>query len=94
MSNGYKGTLSKKFQSAFLIKLTDVDENDNENKATVVVALMQKDSRLKRTKLMNDSAEEFIHFILFKVIFLLFFGFKRLIFINRKKIKFKLILKF
>jgi hypothetical protein len=51
-----------------LIKLTDVDQDDNENKATVVVALMQKDSRLKRTNLMNDSTEEFIHFIFFKVI--------------------------
>ena len=51
-----------------MIKLTDVDENDNENKATVVVALMQKDSRLKRTNLKKDSAEEFIQFKLFKVI--------------------------
>jgi hypothetical protein len=51
-----------------LIKLNDVDQDDNENKATVVVALMQKDSRLKRTKLKKDSAEEFIQFKLFKVI--------------------------
>jgi hypothetical protein len=61
-----------------LIKLTDVDEDDNENKATVVVALMQKDSRLKRTTLMNDSAEEFIHFILFRVIVSLIFDLKGL----------------
>ena len=51
----------------FFIKLTDVDQNDNENKATIVVALMQKDSRLKRTSSKKDSAEEFIQFKLFKV---------------------------
>jgi calpain, invertebrate len=51
----------------FFIKLTDVDEDDNENKATIVIALMQKDSRLKRAKTMKDSAEEFIQFKLFKI---------------------------
>ena len=32
----------------FLVSLVDVDKNDNENLATMFVALMQKDSRLKR----------------------------------------------
>ena len=45
-----------------------MDEDDNESKATVVVALMQKDSRLKRITSKKDSAEEFIQFKLFKVI--------------------------
>ena len=53
-----------------MIHLTDVDDNDNENLATVIVSLMQKDSRLKRIKTRQDSAEEFIQFKLFKVIIL------------------------
>lgn len=35
--------------------------------ATVIVALMQKDSRLKRIQQKTESAEEFIQFKLFKV---------------------------
>jgi len=50
----------------FLVTLTDVDKDDNENMATVIVALMQKDSRLKRTH-SDSSTEEFIQFKLFKV---------------------------
>lgn len=52
----------------FLIQVTDVDLEDNENLATVVIALMQKDCRLKRIKEKCDSAEEFIQFKLFKVV--------------------------
>ena len=35
--------------------------------ATIVVALMQKDTRLKRQELGGDQAEEYIQFRLFKV---------------------------
>jgi hypothetical protein len=51
----------------YLIKINDVDHYDNESKATVIVALMQKDSRLKRIKTKAESAEEFIQFRLYKV---------------------------
>ena len=51
----------------FLVTLTDVDHDDEENLATVIIALMQKDSRLKRLKARTESAEEFIQFRLFKV---------------------------
>ena len=51
----------------FLVTLTDVDHDDDENLATVIIALMQKDSRLKRIKARSESAEEFIQFRLFKV---------------------------
>lgn len=47
--------------------MNDVDYYDNENKATVIIALMQKDSRLKRIKTKADSAEEFIQFRLYKI---------------------------
>lgn len=50
-----------------MISLHDVDENDNESMATCIVALMQKDSRLKRVKTKTESGEEFIQFRLFKV---------------------------
>lgn len=52
----------------FLITLLDADDNDNENMATCVIALMQKDSRLKRVKSKTESGEEFIQFRLFKVL--------------------------
>lgn len=44
-----------------------MDDNDSESLATCIVALMQKDSRLKRTKSKTESGEEFIQFRLFKV---------------------------
>jgi len=49
----------------FLICVKDVDKNDN--KADLIVALMQKDSRLKRIQSRQDSCEEFIQFKLFKI---------------------------
>ena len=52
----------------FLVHLTDVDKDDNEEKATIIVSLMQKDSRLKRMERGEDSCEEYIQFKLFKVI--------------------------
>lgn len=51
----------------FLVQLFDVDKDDNEDKATVIVSLMQKDSRLKRMQTGNDSCEEYIQFKLFKI---------------------------
>ncbi len=51
----------------FLLHLTDCDSDDNDNKATVIVSLMQKDSRLKRLQTGEDSCEEYIQFKLFKV---------------------------
>ncbi len=51
----------------FQVKLTDVDKDDNENMATLIVALMQKDSRLKRRENYGEAAEEYIQFRLFKV---------------------------
>ena len=51
----------------FLINVNDVDREDSDNTATVVIALMQKDSRLKRIKTRSESSEEFIQFKLFKV---------------------------
>ena len=52
-----------------MVTLKDVDKDDNENKADLVIALMQKDSRLKRLQTRQDSCEEYIQFKLFKVIF-------------------------
>lgn len=51
----------------FLIRVNDVDLYDEENKATVIIALMQKDSRLKRIQTKSESAEEFIQFRLYKI---------------------------
>lgn len=51
----------------FLIQVNDVDLYDDENKATVIIALMQKDSRLKRVQTKTESAEEFIQFRLYKI---------------------------
>ena len=47
--------------------LTDVDHEDEENLATVIIALMQKDSRLKRTQERKVTQNEHIQFKLFKV---------------------------
>lgn len=51
----------------FMVKLVDVDENDSENKATVIVALMQKNSRLRRAR-SDESTEEYIQFRIYKVL--------------------------
>lgn len=45
----------------------DVDSDDDENKATVIIALMQKHSRQKRIQTRGQSAEESIGFKLFRV---------------------------
>ena len=49
-----------------MIKLVDVDKDDNEDKATIIVALMQKNSRLKRNK-SGESSEEYIQFRIYRV---------------------------
>ncbi|CAF0859466.1 unnamed protein product [Brachionus calyciflorus] len=51
----------------FLIKVNDVDRDDSEDMATVVIALMQKDSRIKRIKTKSESAEEFIQFKFYRI---------------------------
>lgn len=37
-----------------MVTLEDVDKNDNENMATVIIALMQQDSRLRKIHIEND----------------------------------------
>lgn len=51
----------------FLVQLTDVDNDDNEDMATIFVSLIQKDSRLKRTETGEDSCEEYIQFKIYKI---------------------------
>jgi len=51
----------------FFVKLSDVDKDDNENMATIIIALMQKDTRLKRIETKGDTAEEYLQFRLFKI---------------------------
>ncbi len=51
----------------FLINLTDVDKDDDEDLATMIISLMQKDTRLKRIQTKTDSCDEYIQFRLFKV---------------------------
>lgn len=51
----------------FMITLRDVDVNDDENMATVIISLMQKDTRLKRITSREESNEEFIQFRFYKV---------------------------
>lgn len=52
----------------FLVKLVDVDVNDDDNLATMIVALMQKFTREKRSQNHGQTAEEFIQFRLFRVL--------------------------
>ena len=51
----------------FLISLTDVDPTDNENMATLIISLMQKNTREKRFKTNGEPAEEAIQFRLYRV---------------------------
>ena len=51
----------------FLVKLENHEACENENTTTILIALMQKDGRLKRAHSNSDSAEEFIQFRLYKV---------------------------
>lgn len=51
----------------FLIKLVDYGHYEEDDTCGVLIALMQKDSRLKRMHTQGDSAEEFIQFRLYKI---------------------------
>ena len=52
----------------FVFTFFEVDRDEGENEATVIVSLMQKDSRLKRLKSCGESStEEYIQFRLYKV---------------------------
>ena len=48
----------------FIVNLKDVDKNDNENMATVIIALMQLDGRVNRMRSNNTLGinQECIHF--------------------------------
>ena len=52
----------------FLITLTDVDPIDNENMATIIVSLMQKNTREKRLKNRGQPAEEYLQFRLYRIV--------------------------
>jgi hypothetical protein len=52
----------------FLVTLTDVDKEDNENMATLIISLLQKYTREKRTQNKGESAEEFIQFRLYRIL--------------------------
>jgi calpain len=52
----------------YLIKLVDVDFEDNENLSTLIVALMQKYNREKRNMRNGQLIEDFIQFRVFKCI--------------------------
>lgn len=52
----------------FLISLVDVDPDDNENMATVIISLLQKYTREKRTQNRGESCEEFIQFRLYRIL--------------------------
>ena len=49
------------------IKLTDIEST--RNKASIIIALMQKFSREKRLRNDGEAAEEFLQFRLFKVMY-------------------------
>jgi hypothetical protein len=51
-----------------LITLTDVDPDDNENMATVIVSLLQKYTREKRTDNRGEPCEESIQFRLYRIL--------------------------
>lgn len=52
----------------FLITLTDVDPDDQENMATIIISLLQKFTREKRTQNKGESSEEFIQFRLYRIL--------------------------
>jgi hypothetical protein len=51
----------------YLVKLVEVDFDDNENMSTIIVALMQKNTREKRKQRNASLSEEFIQFRLYHV---------------------------
>lgn len=52
----------------FLITIKDVDPDDNESMATVIVSLLQKYTREKRTQNDGKFCEEFIQFRFYRII--------------------------
>ena len=52
----------------FLVKLDNHDQNNDDGLTTMIVALMQKYTREKRTHRRGNPGEEHIHFRLFKII--------------------------
>ncbi len=53
----------------FIVNLKDVDQDDNENMATVIIALMQLDGRVNRMRSNNTLGinQEMIQFKVYKV---------------------------
>lgn len=49
----------------YLIRLNDVDDNDNQNLATVIISLMQKDSREKKVETEGKKADVYFQFRLY-----------------------------
>lgn len=52
----------------FLVTLDDVDPEDNENMSTLIVSLLQKYTREKRTQNKGESCEQFIQFRLYRIL--------------------------
>ena len=52
----------------FLITLKDHDPNDNENMATLIIALLQKYTREKRSVNNGEPCEEYIQFRLYRIL--------------------------
>lgn len=52
----------------FLITLTDQDPNDKENMATIIISLLQKYTREKRSQNNGQSSEEYIQFRLYRIL--------------------------
>jgi hypothetical protein len=52
----------------FLLTLKDVDEDDKENKASVIVSLMQKYTREERLMHKGEACEDFIQFRMYRIL--------------------------
>jgi hypothetical protein len=61
------GNLSEKYWTnpQYLVRLNFIDEGDNENLCTMIIALMQKDTRQRR--LQGLEGEDYVQFRVFKV---------------------------
>jgi calpain len=66
--SGNNGDRRYWMNSQFLIKLVDVDLNDDNNMATMIVALMQKYTRERRVRHNGEAAEEFIQFRVYRIV--------------------------
>lgn len=62
------GNLAKFWQNPqFIVSVCDVDADDCENSSTMIIALMQKDARLKRMEAAGTDQAESIQFRLYKI---------------------------